>query len=639
MAGKYTSESIETLRFPDNVRRNAAMYIGGTDSYGLFVVLRELLDNAADEYLAGRNKSVGVLIDTDGSYWVQDSGGGIPQGMKTFDLTVNGKKITNKMPTMQAVFGEMHTSGKFKSEAYAVSIGSHGAGVKGTNATSDYFEVYTCYKDKWYSIKFKRGILTQEVKPCSAPKSPITGKTMQKGTLVHYKPDPTIFTVKTFPPSMLLEWCEVMSYLSPGFQIVLKHKGKIKQFLSKNGPKDYISDRLKKLNAQAEPDMFEFNNELATIVVAFSNVDGFELRGFTNGLSNSQGGKHVDSVANAMFQAIQKYAGTKQVFTAQDFRDGLIGIVNAKLHKAQFSSQDKAKLTDVRMGKEFQQLIQDAAEKFFASNKAMARRLCDRAAKINELKNKFKASKAVATELNKVKRLGMPHNYAPAHKSVPIRDRELMVVEGDSAAGGIRKVRQRHQALLPLSGKILNVQKAKGDRALISKAIISILGAIGFDPKQKDPLTKLQIGKVICLADADPDGSHINCLLLTLFAKYLPGMFDMGMIYVADMPEFYAIHKDQLFVGDSLSEVQQKIAKAGVKTDIFHAKGWGEVDPQVLKILAIDDETRKLIKINPITAEDRMRFMSQMGAADAADSDGEEKPRGRRAPKQQEETA
>jgi DNA gyrase subunit B len=264
------------------------------------------------------------------------------------------------------------------------------------------------------------------------------------------------------------------------------------------------------------------------------------------------------------------------------------------------------------MSKDFEAMVLEAAKKFFKSNKAMAKRLCDRASKINELKNKFKSSKAVATALNKVKKQGLPPNYAPPHKSVPTTDRELFIVEGDSAAGGFRKVRKKNQGLLPLSGKILNVLKAKGDKALVSKAIVNILGAMGFDPKASDPLAKLQIGKIVCLADPDPDGAHINCLLLTLFSTYLPGMFERGMIYIADMPEFYAIHKNQIIVGPTLSYVQKRLVSLKIKADVFHAKGWGEVDSQVLKILAVDD-TRKLIKLQPITANDKSTFNSLMG--------------------------
>lgn len=622
MSKTYDSNSIVTLRFPESVRSNPSMYIGGTDAHGLFVILRELADNAVDEYLAGRNKFAAIKIDADGSYWVQDGGSGIPQGTKTVEVNVNGKIVKSSMPTMQAVFGELHTSGKFRSDAYAVSIGSHGVGVKGTNATSEFFDVLTCYKGKWFKIGFKKGKLSTPLAPAKAPVSPFSGKPLSKGTLVHFKPDASIFSVKSFPPMMLVEWAEVQAYLNPGLQVAVSIKGKQKSWLSKEGPKEYIAKRLTALKAEAEPDMFEFRGDLAHAVVAFSNADGFELRGYTNGLTNSQGGKHVDSVANALFQAVKLHAGAKQEFSSADFRDGMVGIVNAKLHKAAFSSQDKAKLTDDRMGKDFLDMVFAEAKKFFSGNKAMAKRLCDRAAKINELKTKFKASKAVATELNKVKKQGLPPNYAPAHRSVPVAQRELFIVEGDSAAGGFRKVREKHQALLPLKGKIMNVLKARGDRALISRDVLNILAAIGFDPKAEDPLKKLQVGKIIQLSDADPDGSHINCLLNALLARYLPGMYDQGMVYVADMPEFYALVKDQIFTGDTLSEVQTKMKKAGAKGDVQHAKGWGEVDEQVLKVLAVDP-TRRLIKIDPLTDEDRTAFFSLMGKDEPATTEGE----------------
>lgn len=609
---KYNSDSIETLRFPENVRKNPSMYIGGTDAHGRFVILRELADNAVDEYLADRNKFVAIMINSDGSYTVQDGGAGIPQGIKTVEVNVNGKIIKSKMPTMQAVFGELHTSGKFRSEAYAVSIGSHGVGVKGTNATSEYFDVVTCYKGEWFKIGFKRGKLVTPVTKTKAPTSPFTNKTMKKGTLVSFLPDATIFSVKSFPPSMLVEWAEVQAYLNPGLQVVVNVKGKQKTFLSKEGPTEYITKRLTALKAEAEADMFEIKHDLAHAVVAFSNADGFELKGYTNGLTNSQGGKHVDSVSGALYQAIKSHAAAKQTFSAADFRDGMVGIVNAKLHKAAFSSQDKAKLTDDRMGKDFEAVVVKAAEKFFASNKAMAKRLCDRASKINDLKNKFKASKAVATSLNALKRQGMPPNYAPAHRSVPVKDRELILVEGDSAAGGLRQVRSKGQALLPLSGKVMNAIRARGDKALLSKAILNILGALGFDPKAEEPLKKLQVGRLILLADADPDGSHINCLLQALISRYLPGMYEAGMVYVADMPEFYSLVKGHIFTGDTLSEVRGKMDKAKVKGDILHAKGWGEVDAQVIKILAVDP-SRRLIKIKPLTDDDRNIFFSLMG--------------------------
>ena len=189
--------------------------------------------------------------------------------------------------------------------------------------------------------------------------------------------------------------------------------------------------------------------------------------------------------------------------------------------------------------------------------------------------------------------------------------------------GGMRQVRSKEHALLPLTGKIMNCLRTKTDRALLSKAILNILGAIGYDPKQADPMKKLQVGRVVFLADPDPDGLHINCLLHTLFQTYLPEMYDRGMIYVADMPEFYAIAKDRLFVGPTLSAVQKKLDKAKVKADIHHAKGWGEIDHQVMKILVVDD-TAKVIRIKPLTDEDIVTFGQIMGRIGDDPSDNPE---------------
>jgi DNA gyrase/topoisomerase IV subunit B len=446
---KYTSDHIETLTFPDSVRKNASQYIGGIDSQGVWNVCRELLDNAVDEALAGRNSAVLLFLDKDGSYWVQDKGPGIPQGIKTQVVEVSGKKVKSQMPTMQAVFGALHTSGKYRDEAYKVSIGTHGIGAKGTNATAEFFEVWTCYDDKWSSIKFAKGELVQGVQSCKPPKGPMGP--VKEGTLIHFRPDKSIFSTVKFPITMALEWASIMSYMNPGFRIVVAKPGaKPKVFLSKLGVKDYIKDRLTERKVEAEADIFEFHSGLADVVVAFSNLDDCDLRGFTNGLHNVQGGYHVDSVSKALFNAVAPYRNKKHTFTRREFDEGLLGIVNAKLHKASFSSQDKAKLTDVRMAAEFEKEVTDAAIAFFKKNKALAGRLCDKANKISELKQKFKASKAVATALNSVKRNGLPPNYAPASRSTKIPDRELFIVEGDSAAGGFRKVRKAHQALLPL---------------------------------------------------------------------------------------------------------------------------------------------------------------------------------------------
>lgn len=489
---KYTSESIETLKFPDLIRKNASMYISATDENGRWLICRELLDNALDEFLANRNKIAVLFEQPDGSYWVLDGGSGIPQGTKTFTVNVNGKNVTSKMPTMQAVFSEMHTSGKFRSEAYAVSIGTHGCGSKGTNATSDFFDVYTCYKGNWYTIAFEKGVLkTPVTKLAKPPKSP-NGKLLNRGTAVHFKPDKSIFQGKSeINMRFAHQWAEITTYLNPGFTVVIQDKkGKQTKYFSKLGAVEYVNKILEKLKAEAETKKFEFKSDLADVVVAFSNAEGLNLNGYTNGLINSQGGKHVDTVCSCIVQALKKFARKKDTISAYDVKEGLVGIVNMKLHKAEFSSQDKARLTDDRAGKDFEDLLLPQVEKFFASNKALTIRLCEKATKLSQLRTQFKASKKVVQALNAAKKKGMPAKYAPYDARSKVQDRELLIVEGESASGGLRKKRRPYQALAPLRGKVANcclsdtkIKTCDGDRFICD--INSDFVGLGYNEKTK----------------------------------------------------------------------------------------------------------------------------------------------------------
>lgn len=801
---EYSSEHIETLRFPDDIRANPGMYISSVDASGLWVTVREPLDNAIDEHVAGRGQSVVLHIDEDGSYWVLDDADGIPQGIKTHKQHINGKDVLIKTPTMQAIFAELHTSGKFRSDAYKVSRGTHGIGVKATNATAEYLEVFTCYKKKWYTIAFKKGVLKTPVKECKAPVR-WDGKKVAKGTLIHFKPDATLFTVKSFPKSVAVEWAELATYLTPGFKVTLSSKVGSRDFYSEKGPTEYIEKTMEKLGCAGERVMFQYNSELADVIVAFTNYDGFKVTGYTNGLSQSSGGKHIESVTGALYAALKPWIKTKKItrdkkkvevpaFREADLKEGLVGLVNMYLHKATFSSQDKAKLSDDRAGAPFEAMLEVAATAFFKENKALAQRIADRATKMNELKSKFTMSKAAASKLNSLRRNGLPAKYAAWDSRTKVEDRELFIVEGDSAGGTVKAARFPYQAVLPLKGKIMNALKDVNGKTLESEEILNILAAIGFDVNATDPYAKLAAGKIILLADPDPDGPfvadtmidckfdndgdlgaerntvtiakllhhtlngntfrvpvwtgteqiwapatahlvrnvstlvaleiagtkyrvsedhkwlvhatppamrgrpstesrfpglvfvraadlkigdrvfmpaangsrsaaecdkwtkhgfapvskmrvqklgepwpvycltvpnhhsfilpsgvvssncHINSLLLTLFYRYLPDLFERGMVFVANTPEFYAIYKEQLALGDTLSAAQEKLKALGApaSTTVHHIKGWGEIDESLMRLLAMDPQTRRLIKIGAIENEDRVDFVRLM---------------------------
>jgi DNA gyrase subunit B len=441
----YDSTSIDTLRFPYDVRANPGVYLGSVDAAGVWVAVREPLDNVVDEFLAGRGSNVHLHVDADGSYWVADDATGIPQGIKKHVAHINGKDIEVKTPTMQAIFGELHTSGKYRSEAYKVSRGTHGIGVKGTNATAEYFEAWTYYKGKWYSLRFEGGVLKRKVAECKAPK--LWDKTVAKlGTVIHFKPDPKIFTAKSFPASVAIEWAELAAYLTPGFTVRISSPKGEREFFSKTGPTEYVQKMMEKAKVEGERLMFQYKSELADVIVAFTNFDGFAVKGFTNGLSQSSGGKHVESVSGALYAALKPWIKTKKTkidgkvkevpaFREADLREGMLGIVNMYLHKATYSSQDKGKLTDDRAGAPFEAMLEVEASKFFASNKALAQRLADQATKMNELKTKFTLSKKAASKLKVLKRGGLPPKFASWDPRTKITDRELFIVEGDSAGG------------------------------------------------------------------------------------------------------------------------------------------------------------------------------------------------------------
>lgn len=791
---KYTSDDIRMFSGLDKVRQFPSMYIGDTADTGLYLILRETKDNVVDEVTAGRATTLKYVIPTKANepYWVLDDGAGVPQGIKKVPVEVSGKTVISKMPTMQAVFGELHTSGKH-SEAYGASIGVHGVGAKGTNALSKSFEVWTNYKGTWHYISFAKGKLTSKgVIEQAPPKDAPFGK-IKKGTLIKFVPDTGIFTAKKFAESMALDWSEITAYLNPGIRISHTYGKNTQEFYSERGPLDYLEKLVERHKcARLTEDTVNLNIDVpgmelgdgttltpasAVVVMCFTDYDGFGLQGFSNGLRNSDGGVHVTGVTQGLLRAVKDYAKRGQVFTGHELREGLVGIVNARLQGARFSSQAKVKLTDERFAQQFEDKIYEALKKLFAKNKALAQMICERATRLNKLKNEFKASKQVLKEINKTKRMGLPVKYAGyTNPRTPVADRELFLVEGDSAAGTLKKIRLPHQAVLPLKGKITNAMRAKD--ALASEEVINILVAIGFDPKASDPYEKLQVGKIICMSDPDPDGPlvgstqvqvkidgapwvgpieelvgtqgikvqsvvysngrhslshcnanviqvgvtqelintevvmedgskvkyqaapshmwpvmhykaqdvregiatvnekngmgfkraehlkpgdfivhvdspkgarvsktkrmklkeavpvycfnvpqtgnfvlpsgvvssncHINTLLLTLFYKYLPGLFERGLIYVIDAPEFYAEHKGKVVSGDKLSEVQEKLAKLGAKnTAIRHIKGWGEVDPDPLAEFCVHD-TRRLLKmqLDPNTDADFEQLMN-----------------------------
>lgn len=534
----YDAENIQTLQFPENIRAKPTLYIGPVDESGIFTILREVADNVVDEALEGRATLCDIFIlNNDQSlkgFYVLDNGAGIPVKPMLVENPFDGTKV--KIPAIKAILTMTHTSGKFDDKAYAAARGTHGLGIKASNALSRVYSVWTFRENAWWHLSYKYGKLSTDLVKTKAPKHPATGKPLKKGTLVYLEPDPQIFAVmterklsdifaiKSQTLTSLLEWCRIASYFTDGLKLRVAHfTGGVKEFYSEDGPRDFIARRLLQLNLlrKAEADDkdkvepivrmsdagdFTFRNTLLECIVAFTNADVTSLDSFTNGLRNTEGGVHLTAMMNAIYAGIQPCIPKGKSFTQRELREGLVALINVKLSSPQFNSQTKEKLVDERGGRPVYDFLFDAFSAFFKKNKELTTRICERAANLHALRTKFMASKKVISSLRSVARKGLPvkGTVAPNCRS---EERELYIIEGDSAAGPARQARDsRFQETLPIKGKVLNALRDPRNKAIESEEIINILAQIGFDPKAENPYDKLRVGKIICLADPDPDG-------------------------------------------------------------------------------------------------------------------------------------
>lgn len=619
----YDADSIKHLSSRDALRAKPTMYIGPIDASGIFTLVREVADNAKDENLAGHCSAMEIMVDDDGSFWVHDNGRGMPVGdMKVVD-SVSGKKYT--MPALQAITSLLHAGGKLEQHntAYKISAGSHGVGQKASNFLSDEFEVWTYSamsknaERHWYHIGFRKGLLKETMAKCKAPEHPWLEKRFKSGTLVRLKPDLSIFSDKKFPLSMIAEWAQIAAYFSNQLRITFSHhSGKERVFYAEDGPAEYVTDKIAKLKCKVlHPAVFSFRNELVDCVFQFTDADACEFYAFTNGLANVDKGLHFNSVFAALFESLEPYVKKKQEFGPAELKEGIVGLVNIKLSAPQFTSQTKEKLGDARAGKPLQAMLLAEFKSFFSKNKALATAVCERAFALRQLKTQFTASKQVLNKLKQVNRIGLPAKASVSPHCKP-EDRELYLLEGESAAGLARSaLYPGFQELLPLKGKISNALRKSEEQVLLDQEVVYALSMIGFNPNSPEPLSKLRVGKVIFLADPDPDGHHINCLLLALKFKYLPGLIESGMVYVADTPEFFSeIRPGDYVFGDSIQDMKKKLEASGKpNARINHVKGYGEFEIKPLRELVFDPETRRLIQLKPMDKQDRKTFEAIMG--------------------------
>ena len=614
---KYGEDEIERYAGLKGIRKKPTPYIGPNDGNGLWTCIREPLDNCVDLNIKGiGNNLVHLIFDPEpGIYWIVDAGPGFPVGMKVFENEHGAKE---KLNTFYVATGLTHAGSNFKGKE--VSRGTHGIGIKATNAMSKSLQVWTFREGQWWTIKYKDTVLQGQPEKCTAPKMP-HGMKVKKGTVVRAVPDLSLFVKGSkIVGDDIRSWCELTAYLIPGIQVKFTNsKGKTFELLHKRGPIEYIEKRVAELKCEAQKKVFTHHSALMDVVVAFTDADGDHVAAFTNGLRNKDGGEHVKSTMDAMMKSLKPYFPKQKgkdkgpPFTLNDLRDGLVGLVNCKIAAPKFNNQPKDKLEDERVYPEAYPELTEAWSKFWDANKILAKSIVARASDLNKATTNFKADKKLIKNVNSASK-AMKTKLSGIVGNAPIDKRELFIVEGDSAAGTAKRARDKSfQAIYALRGKPLNAMEAKQSKVNDNAEIVGLLAAIGVKLDAKDvekSLKTMQYGKIIKLADPDVDGKHINVLMDGNIWKYAPQVITSGKLYAVVAPLYKCRYKEQLLFGMTKEEIYKQTGTR--KVDIQYIKGWGEIGEDDMEI-ALAPGKRKLIRISPPSKKEAEDFCALLG--------------------------
>ncbi len=607
----YTAESITILKGLEAVRKRPAMYIGDVGQRGLHHLVYEIVDNSIDEALAGFCKNILVAINKDGSITVEDDGRGIPTDLHPVE----------KRSALEVVMTMLHAGGKFDKSTYKVSGGLHGVGAAVVNAVSEWAEV-TVYRDgKVFYQKYKRGEPVEAVK--------VIGKENKKnGTLTSFMPDGDIFKNRNYKFETLAERMRELAFLNPEITIRLKDKrdGHEEEFHYKGGIVEFVHyiDGTRKTLAK-DPVFITGDRDGVAVEVAFEYCDDYRenLFSYVNDINTVEGGTHVSGFRSALTRTLKSYADKNNLvksdkinLAGDDFREGLTVVISTKVPEPQFEGQTKTKLGNGEVESIVQTIVNDRLGQYLEENPGIARKMVERAVNSAEAREAARKAREIVRRKNALESSNLPGKLADCSISDP-EHCEIFIVEGDSAGGSAKQGRDRQfQAILPLKGKILNVEKARMNKILENDEIRAIVQAIGAGIGDGDEFdaTKARYGKVILMADADVDGSHIRTLLLTFFFRYMKELVELGKVYIAQPPLFkvkkgkteqYAYSEDER---DDLIKEMRKGSESDVVVSRF--KGLGEMNPEQLWETTMDPSKRTLLQVSIESAADADRTFS-----------------------------
>ncbi len=592
----YDESQIQVLEGLEAVRKRPGMYIGSTTSRGLHHLVYEIVDNSIDEALAGYCKEIRVTINEDNSITVKDDGRGIPTGIQA----------QTGLPAVEVVFTVLHAGGKFGGGGYKVSGGLHGVGASVVNALSEYLEVKIYDGENIYYQKYERGDKLEDLK--------IIGKTDKTGTTVHFKPDYEIFEDLVYDYETLLTRLREQAFLNAGVRIILKDErpdenGKFREDILhyEGGIKEFV----RYLNRNKEPihqDVIYVSavRENSEAEIAMQYNDGYteNIESFANNINTTEGGTHETGFKSALTKVLNDYARKYKMLkendknlSGEDTREGLACVISVKVTEAQFEGQTKTKLGNSEMRTIVEKMVNEKLTEFMEENPAVAKIIIDKAMTASRAREAAKRARENTRRKSALESSTLPGKLADC-SSRDTEYTEIYIVEGDSAGGSAKQGRDRRfQAILPLWGKMLNVEKSRIDKVFGNEKLLPVITAIGAGIGNDFDVTKIRYGKVVIMADADVDGQHIRTLLLTFFFRYMRPLIEEGHVYIAQ-PPLFKLYKGKkikyVYVEEELKAALAEFPEASVQ----RYKGLGEMNPEQLWETTMDPENRIMLRVD-----------------------------------------
>ncbi|MDD7202830.1 MAG: DNA topoisomerase (ATP-hydrolyzing) subunit B [Coriobacteriaceae bacterium] len=619
-SSSYDAGDIQILEGLEHVRKRPGMYIGSTGPRGLHHLVYEVVDNSVDEALAGYCTKIEAVINKDGSFTCIDNGRGIPVGKHP--------KRKN-MSSLEVVLTILNAGGKFGGNGYKVSGGLHGVGVSCVNALSTKLVAQVKRDGGIFEMEFSRGKTTKKIEQI--------GKSQATGTTITFWPDPEIFTTVEFDWDTLVNHFRQTAFLNKNLKItfrdergdepkeeVFQYKGGIVDFVK------YVNNGKEALNAR--PIYFEASNEVGEVEVAMQWNSSYteNVRSFANNIDTTEGGTHLEGFRNALTRTMNEYARKQNILkekddnlSGDDCREGLGAIISVRLHEPQFEGQTKTKLGNPEIRGLVQGAVMQGLSEYFEEHPKPARQIINKAVQAGKARAAARKARDLTRRKGALEGAGLPGKLADCSVKDPALT-ELYIVEGDSAGGSAKQARERsYQAILPLRGKILNVERAGLHRSLSSDTINSLITAIGTGIGDEFDADKARYHRIIIMTDADVDGAHIAILLLTFFFRFMPELITRGYIYIA-CPPLYGLKKKNsrsgkilqyLYNDEALKETMANLENPE-KFDVQRYKGLGEMDPEQLWETTMDPETRTLRQVSINDSTEAERVVSELMGTD-----------------------